>query len=70
MSCSPEISNRDSLAPVLKFSARLSETGPMHDLLLSLGLSPDSVWTWVGVIALGLIVVQVFLDAAAPRKSR
>lgn len=42
----------------------------MHDLLLSLGLSPNSVWTWVGVIALGLIVVQVFLDAAAPRKSR
>lgn len=42
----------------------------MHKLLLSLGLSPDSVWTWVYVVAFGLILVRIFLDAATPRKAR
>ena len=30
----------------------------------------DTFWTWVFVAALGLIVVRVFLDAAAPRRAR
>lgn len=42
----------------------------MHKLLLSLGLSPDSVWTRVCVVAFGLILVRIFLDAATPRKAR
>jgi hypothetical protein len=42
----------------------------MHKLLLSLGLSPDSVWTWVIAIAFALILVRIFLDAATPRKAR
>lgn len=42
----------------------------MNKLLTALGLSSDSFWTWVGVVVLGLIVVRVFLDAAAPRRTR
>lgn len=54
----------------LKFSSVPPETAPMDKLLKLFGLSSDSFWTWVGVIALGLILVRVFLDAATPRRVR
>lgn len=42
----------------------------MDKLLKLFGLPSDSFWTWVGVIAIGLILVRVFLDAATPRRVR
>lgn len=42
----------------------------MNKLLQAFGLSSDSFWTWVCVVAFGLILVRIFLDAATPRRAR
>lgn len=55
---------------ILKFSRWSSEKGGMNKLLQAFGLSSDSFWTWVCVVAFGLILVRIFLDAATPRRAR
>jgi len=70
LSRAPHFSFRDSAGALLKFPRESSEIARMDKLLTALGLSSDSFWTWVGVIAFGLIVVRIFLDAAAPRRTR